>query len=111
MDAQETQETFNEIKTQIEEKYQKMIDKISSVQKEIDDAIYKYANKSQEWIDKKIKMLTNKLNEYKKIAEDWLKTQMNKLREWVKSIEDAIKEWIEKQIANLAMKLLEMIGL
>ena len=110
MDLQEAQMTFDEIKTKIEEKYQKMTDKITSLKEEIDNAMYKYVGKSQEWIDKKIKMLTEKVNEYIQIAKDWLESQMNKLKEWLKTIEDSIKEWIQKQIENLANKLLEMIA-
>ena len=85
----------------INEKYGRMMEEIAKIQKFIDEAPTKYADRSAEFIDDKLAVANAKIEKCRKAAEDWLNEQMKKAQDWVKEQQDKIAEQVQRTAETL----------
>lgn len=85
----------------IQEKYGRMMEEIAKIQKFIDEAPTKYADRSAEFIDDKLAVANAKIAKCKKQAEDWLNAQLSKADAWVKEEQQKITDQVERTLTNL----------
>lgn len=95
---QEVMTQLDEIKKNIQNKYDKVVGKVEELQKKlsvIDNAI----GQSKQWIDKQKKKIQTKIDDLTGKIRTWLEDQMKKAQSWM----DKIKEEITQMIANLLL--------
>lgn len=95
---QEVMTQLNEIKKNIQDKYDKVMGKVGELQEKlsvIDNAV----GQSKQWIDKQKKKIQTKIDDLTKKITDWLKEQLEKAQAWM----DKIKEEITQMIADLLL--------
>ena len=95
---QEVMTQLDEIKKNIQNKYDKVMGKVEELQEKlsvIDNAI----GRSKQWIDKQKKKIQAKIDDLTRKIRTWLEDQMKKAQSWM----DKIKEEITQMIANLLL--------
>lgn len=91
---QETMDTLNEIKTNIQTKYDGIMSKIVTLQTELSELPAKSKNHSEQWLnDQKVK-LQSKIERYEQTAKEWIDQQLKKAQEWVDEIVNEIQAFI-----------------
>lgn len=89
----------------IKSKYNRMMDRIQEIRDEIDETITNALNKSKQWVEQKVKWLTDKLNEYIEKASAWMQRVQEAINQWLdnlkKKIEAQIQRYIEKELMSI----------
>ena len=102
----EATKTLNDIKKNIQEKYDGVMGKIDKYTKEIDETIANKQNQSKEWVDKKVDRLKKKIRELTQKITEWLERKLNDAQAWLdnvkKDIEDFIKELLMSMVLAIA---------
>lgn len=104
---QEITNQLNEIKKNIQDKYDKIMSKVSDLQEKLQE-INNSVGQSQQWIEKQKKKIQSKIDELTSKITDWLKEQMAKAQKWM----DGVKDEIMQMIADLLLTpILAMVGI
>lgn len=104
MDLAEIIETVSERKQHIEQKYMRMMQKISELEDEIKGLEAKYRYNTKSFIDGKRSQIQIKINSMKSNAESWKGEQLKKVEDWLIERERSIKDTIMKQENELNKK-------
>lgn len=85
----------------INEKYGRMMEEIAEIQRYIDEAPQKFADRSAEFINDKLAVANAKIEKCRKAAEDWLQKAMQDAQDWVKAQQDKIQEQAQRALEEL----------
>ena len=96
---QEVTTQLNEIKKNIQDKYDKVMGKVGKLQEKLKAVEENAVGQSKQWIDKQKKKIQTKIEGLTKKITEWLKDQMEKAQSWM----DKIKEEITQMIADLSL--------
>jgi F0F1-type ATP synthase membrane subunit b/b' len=94
-----------EIKSNIQKKYDKIMGKIAECQEKLNEIIQNAQKNSQVWVEKQKTKIMNKINMLKKKIEDWLKTQMEKAQAWLDNIKQEIMDFIAKLLMSMVLAI------
>lgn len=95
---QEVMNQLNEIKKNIQDKYDKIMDKVGGLQEQLIQ-VQNSTNQSPQWIDKQKKKIQTKIDDLTKKITTWLEEQLKKAQAWL----DGIKEEITQMISDLLL--------
>jgi chromosome segregation ATPase len=103
---QEINDTYTQIKDNIQKKYDKVMGEIVK----LDEKIRNIENNekvqnSKQWINEQVTKIQNKISEKKKKLEEWLNKQLEKAQKWVDGVMEIIKEKIAEMIASMLKAL------
>ena len=93
---------LNDKKKIINNKYGMWMKKIDEYRKEIENASIKYAKNSSEFIEKKIKLYNDKINELQKYANNWKDEQLKSVQSWLNEQISNVNKQIESQTKQIA---------
>ena len=102
----EVANTFNDIKKNIQDKYDKVAGRVEKLQKESDE-LDNANNQSPVWIEKQKKKIQSKIDTLLKNLENWLFDQLEKAQKWM----DNMTKELTKIITDvLSAPLIAMMG-
>lgn len=101
MDLEQVLSDINKRKQDIETKYGSIMDKISKLQKDIDDIPMKYYNRSKQFQEEQCQILMNKISELESKLERWIDNQSKKSESKLKELQDKIIKNNEQYAKNL----------
>lgn len=98
---QDLNNTYEEIKQNIQSKYDKVIGEIAELDKKIQDLYTNSTNNSKQWINQQISIIKNKINKKKEALEKWLKQKLEDAQKWLDGVMDMIKQKIADMIISM----------
>lgn len=102
----EAMQTLAEIKANIQEKYDKVMNRIDEYLSQIDEVIINAHNQSKEYIDKKVAKLKGKINDLTNKITAWMEQKLKEAQAWL----DNIKAEIEEFVAELLLSMVNAIA-
>lgn len=102
----EAMQTLAEIKANIQEKYDKVMNRIDEYLSQIDEVIINAQNQSKEYIDKKVAKLKGKINDLTNKITAWMEQKLKEAQAWL----DNIKAEIEEFVAELLLSMVNAIA-
>lgn len=91
-------DNFNKKKEKIMEAYDKYMKQAIKIEEDIKNLPNKYPNNSKQWIDDRIKTLTNRAIAARNGAQEFLSTNLENLQKELDNIKKEVNDWVNKQI-------------
>lgn len=101
----EATKTVNDIKTRIQDKYDRIMGKIETYQQDLRQLALEADKHSKQWINEKTAKIKSKIEKLKSDVEEWLQTKMKEAQDWLAEVQKEIQDFIKELLASMILAL------